>query len=69
MLFFRVRHLILADPWGFSDVPPDYKPPMKFRVLRVLLFPLFYMNPLASVRAAGPLGKSSFTNLYLFECW
>lgn len=69
--FSRVKHLILADPWGFSDVPPDFKLSIKLRVLKVLFFPLFYMNPLATVRVAGPLGKFSLSvwmlvNIFVF---
>ncbi|XP_066139379.1 (Lyso)-N-acylphosphatidylethanolamine lipase-like [Euwallacea fornicatus] len=54
----RVRHLILADPWGFAEKPPNYKPPTRFRVLRVLLYPLYCFNPLSSVRGAGPWGPA-----------
>uniref|UniRef100_A0A1B0GMC7 AB hydrolase-1 domain-containing protein n=1 Tax=Phlebotomus papatasi TaxID=29031 RepID=A0A1B0GMC7_PHLPP len=54
----RVKHLILADPWGFSEKPADiaskYNIPMWVRVLAFALQPL---NPLWAVRAAGPFGQ------------
>ncbi|KAG5888209.1 hypothetical protein JTB14_036220 [Gonioctena quinquepunctata] len=49
----RVQHLVLADPWGFSEVK---ELPLWFKVLGVLFYPLSYLNPLATVRAAGPIG-------------
>ncbi|KAH1007999.1 hypothetical protein HUJ04_005158 [Dendroctonus ponderosae] len=57
----RVRHLILADPWGFGERPENYKSPsvpLYYKLLFYLFYPLVYFNPLASVRAAGPLGPA-----------
>ncbi|CAG9765836.1 unnamed protein product [Ceutorhynchus assimilis] len=54
----RVKHLILADPWGFAEKPPNYKPPTFFRIMGVILFPFTYFNPLAAIRAVGPLGPA-----------
>ncbi|XP_013187636.2 1-acylglycerol-3-phosphate O-acyltransferase ABHD5 isoform X3 [Amyelois transitella] len=54
----RVRHLILADPWGFPERPSDvyekYQVPLWVRAVAVAVQPL---NPLWPVRAAGPAGK------------
>ncbi|KAM8713930.1 hypothetical protein ACLKA7_014139 [Drosophila subpalustris] len=52
----RVRHLILADPWGFPEMPPDSmkKYPLWARALVRVLTPL---NPLWALRAAGPFGQ------------
>ncbi|KAH9633197.1 hypothetical protein HF086_017752 [Spodoptera exigua] len=53
-----VRHLVLADPWGFAERPPNaYEKaqlPLWVRVIGSALQPL---NPLWAVRAAGPAGK------------
>lgn len=53
----RVKHLILADPWGFTEKPAKVEAPLWFKVLGFVLYPLTYLNPLATVRAAGPWGK------------
>lgn len=54
----RVRHLILADPWGFPEKPSNvyekYQTPFWIKVVATALQPL---NPLWAVRAAGPAGK------------
>ncbi|CAK1550738.1 unnamed protein product [Leptosia nina] len=54
----RVRHLILADPWGFPEKPANvyekYQLPFWVRAVATALQPL---NPLWAVRAAGPAGK------------
>lgn len=50
----KVKHLILADPWGFPDAPTDYKHvPLLIRGLAYMLKPF---NPLAAIRVAGPFG-------------
>ncbi|XP_050305853.1 (Lyso)-N-acylphosphatidylethanolamine lipase-like [Anthonomus grandis grandis] len=59
----RVKHLILADPWGFGEKPNDLKPKMWIRVLLVVLYPLTCLNPLATVRAAGPFGPALIKKL------
>ena len=55
----RVRHLILADPWGMPEKKPEteenFHLPMWAKGVAAVLS-LF--NPLASIRAAGPLGPS-----------
>ncbi|KAJ8928507.1 hypothetical protein NQ314_018923 [Rhamnusium bicolor] len=52
----RVKHLILADPWGLSEQPPKLSTSLWIKTLKVLLYPLSHFNPLATVRAAGPIG-------------
>ena len=53
----RIKHLVLADPWGFPELPtPEERRelPTWVKVLGALLSPF---NPLAGLRAAGPWGK------------
>ncbi|KAK9892128.1 hypothetical protein WA026_018328 [Henosepilachna vigintioctopunctata] len=53
----QVKHLILADPWGFSDRSQSTRnPPLKFRILGFFLYPFTNLNPLATVRGLGPFG-------------
>ncbi|XP_076112125.1 (Lyso)-N-acylphosphatidylethanolamine lipase-like isoform X1 [Mytilus galloprovincialis] len=51
----RVKHLVLADPWGFPDKPPDSanRIPTWIRVIGAVISPF---NPLAALRVAGPWG-------------
>ncbi|EDV59628.1 protein ABHD4 [Drosophila erecta] len=54
----RVKHLILADPWGFPEKPSDSTNgktiPLWVRAIARVLTPL---NPLWALRAAGPFGQ------------
>lgn len=54
----RVRHLILADPWGFPERPENvyekFQLPFWVRAVATAVQPL---NPLWAVRVAGPAGK------------
>lgn len=50
----RVRHLILADPWGFQEKPAQTKAPLWVRAIATAMTP---MNPLWLMRAAGPYGQ------------
>ncbi|CAD6995101.1 unnamed protein product [Ceratitis capitata] len=52
----RVSHLILADPWGFPEMPADLltTKPLWQRALVNAIKPL---NPLWPLRAAGPFGQ------------
>lgn len=54
----RVKHLILADPWGFPEKPADvakkYNVPLWVRAISFAVTPL---NPLWAIRAAGPFGQ------------
>ena len=55
----RVQHLILVDPWGFPERPPEnerYPLPMWAKLAAAVFNPF---NPLAVVRAVGPWGKVS----------
>ncbi|CAH0550804.1 unnamed protein product [Brassicogethes aeneus] len=52
----HVKHLILADPWGFNTKPPDFNPPLWLKTIGFFLYPFTYLNPLATVRAVGPFG-------------
>lgn len=51
----RIKHLILADPWGFPERPVDRisRVPMWVKVIAYVIEPL---NPLWPVRVAGPFG-------------
>lgn len=54
----RVKHLVLADAWGFPERPKDVSkttqvPPL-VRAIATVLQPL---NPLWLIRAAGPFGQ------------
>lgn len=50
----RVEHLILADPWGFTDAP-DLSNVAFWKRSLVKVFQK--MTPLAIIRAAGPYGE------------
>uniref|UniRef100_S4RF33 Abhydrolase domain containing 5, lysophosphatidic acid acyltransferase n=1 Tax=Petromyzon marinus TaxID=7757 RepID=S4RF33_PETMA len=52
---FRVKQLILVDPWGFPERPlnPDQERPVPMWV-KAIGFVLSPFNPLAGLRAAGP---------------
>ncbi|CAH1163557.1 unnamed protein product [Phaedon cochleariae] len=50
----NVKHLILADPWGFPERPKEYKDvPFLIKTVSYIMKPF---NPLAGIRLAGPLG-------------
>lgn len=54
----RVKHLVLADPWGFPEKPSDasakYNLPFWVKAIAFVVQPL---NPLWAVRLAGPFGQ------------
>ncbi|XP_051171116.1 (Lyso)-N-acylphosphatidylethanolamine lipase isoform X2 [Leptopilina boulardi] len=54
----RVKHLILADPWGFPEKPTDLgnraHVPLWIKAIAFVVQPL---NPLWAVRVAGPFGQ------------
>ena len=59
-----MSHLILADPWGFPEMPTDvatrYNVPWYIKGL----YNIFkHFNPLAAFRAAGPFSPSMFKRL------
>lgn len=53
----RVKHLILADPWGFPERPSELANkrniPLWIKAIAYVVQPL---NPLWAVRFAGPFG-------------
>jgi len=55
IIWFRVKNLILADPWGFPERDPDRarKLPLWVKGVITVMRPF---NPLALVRATGPFG-------------
>lgn len=54
----HVKHLVLVDPWGFPERPNNQEAQQKLpRWIRCLATLLTPFNPLAGLRAAGPLGK------------
>ncbi|XP_037294955.1 1-acylglycerol-3-phosphate O-acyltransferase ABHD5 [Manduca sexta] len=53
----RVRHLILADPWGYPEKPANADKPQMPLWVRAIGTALQPFNPLWAVRAAGPAGK------------
>lgn len=56
--FYRVKSLILVEPWGFPDRPDDATDersiPVWIKAVGAFLSPF---NPLAGLRLAGPLGQ------------
>lgn len=55
-LAYRVKHLLLVEPWGFPARPenPHHNSiPVWIRAMGAVMSPF---NPLAGLRLAGPLG-------------
>jgi len=56
----HVKHLILVDPWGFPECPPQEAQrrdiPRWVRVVRFMISPF---NPFSGLRLAGPWGQFS----------
>lgn len=53
----RVKHLILADPWGFPEKPPDAAIKANIPLwVKAIAFAVQPLNPLWAVRFAGPFG-------------
>ena len=60
--FFRVLHLILADPWGFPERPAEIQTRFPWYVRG--LFHIFkHFNPLALFRMAGPYAENSIRRM------
>lgn len=59
ILSYRVKHMVLVEPWGFlerPDTPEEDRPiPVWIKVLGAMFSPF---NPLAGLRLLGPLGKA-----------
>ena len=54
----NVKSLILADPWGFSEKPPNWENTVNLpRWVKVMVNVLNPFNPLSGLRFVGPLGK------------
>ncbi|CAJ0928723.1 unnamed protein product, partial [Mesorhabditis belari] len=55
----RVKHLILADPWGFPEKPPpNDKQIQPYPWMHFVGGVLSFFNPLAILRVLGPYGPS-----------
>ncbi|CAJ0572038.1 unnamed protein product, partial [Mesorhabditis spiculigera] len=55
----RVKHLILADPWGFPErPPPNDKQIQPYPWMHFVGGVLSYFNPLALLRVMGPYGPT-----------
>lgn len=55
----RVRHLVLADPWGILEKPPPGEESFKLpRWAKIAAAVLSLFNPLAGLRFAGPWGPT-----------
>ncbi|XP_033326244.1 pummelig isoform X2 [Megalopta genalis] len=54
----RIKHLILADPWGFPERPVErsLRPAIPFWV-QAIAYVIQPLNPLWAVRVAGPFGQ------------
>ena len=56
-IFCRVPHLVLVDPWGFSERPLDVDEHSAIPIwAKVLGTFASYFHPMAIVRLAGPMG-------------
>lgn len=61
---FRVKHLLLVEPWGFParpDNPNHYSIPVWIRAMGAIMSPF---NPLAGLRLAGPLGQEQTLKIF-----
>jgi len=56
----HVNHLILADPWGFPEMPKEPRPSRFPWWAKLLYHGIFkHLNPLAGLRLAGPWGQNT----------
>lgn len=54
----RVKHLVLADPWGFPEKPSEALTSKQIPFwVRAIAYALTPLNPLWALRAAGPFGQ------------
>ncbi len=62
----RIHHLILADPWGFPEIPSEEElSEMAPKWVRTIAGALQKFNPLAGLRFVGPLGRFSYIHCLL----
>ena len=59
----RISHLILADPWGFSERPESDSNNQSF--LKMVAKAVSYSNPLAALRVIGPFGKHPHLHFFV----
>lgn len=52
----HVKHLILADPWGFPEKPSKMHKTEVPLWVKVVAYTMSPFNPLWAIRAAGPFG-------------
>lgn len=50
----HIKHLILADSWGYTEQSDSWNPPAWVRPIVALVMSF---NPFSGLRAAGPWGK------------
>lgn len=63
----RVKHLILADPWGFPEKPSDVATRVHIPLwVKAIAFAVQPLNPLWAVRFAGPFGQYYYTCVYIY---
>ncbi|XP_046387233.1 (Lyso)-N-acylphosphatidylethanolamine lipase isoform X2 [Ischnura elegans] len=54
----RIKHLILADPWGFPEKPHDLQRRVAVPFwVRAIAYAVSPLNPLWAVRFSGPFGQ------------
>ncbi|CCD66980.1 Abhydrolase domain-containing protein abhd-5.1 [Caenorhabditis elegans] len=58
----RIENLILADPWGFTDVDPSFLEKLTKRQ-KALFWVILKFNPLAALRLVGGYGPSLMKRL------
>lgn len=57
----RIKHLILADAWGFPHKPDDVRPGRQIPLwAKPILFIAQRFYPLSALRATGPFGNWFF---------
>ena len=60
----HVNHLILADPWGFPEMPKEPRTSRFPWWVKLLYHGIFkHLNPLAGIRLAGPWGQNTIARL------
>ena len=66
----RVRHLILDDPWGLSDAPPEEELRARFSLLARSIMPIAArFKPFDWIRGFGPLGRCWVVLVGIGWCW